>query len=194
MVSTKKWSRSISYLCRTYDNLDRGQDYITVRPVVQIGLLDYTLFPENPEFYATYKLINEKNHTIYSDKLRLSVLNLTQIDLATEEDMFYGIDKWAAFFKATTWEELKMLAENNSDINEAVCTVYQLTQDEKIRQRCLAREDYYRTQNDIKLIHERQLSAKDEVIRQKDDTIKQQDKELAQLRAQLAQFTQATEL
>ena len=59
-------------------------------------------------------------------------------------DRAYQIDRWAALFKATTWEELKMLATTNQYIEAAVSTIRQLTQEEKIRQRCEAREDYYR--------------------------------------------------
>lgn len=86
VINLHNWvERSMSYLCRTFDNLDHGEDYTNVRPAIQIGLLDYTLFPEAPEFYAIYYLMNEKTHQKYSDKLRLSVLDLTRIDLATEE-------------------------------------------------------------------------------------------------------------
>ncbi len=49
----------------------------------------------------------------------ISVLDLTNIDLATEEDKSYNIDKWASLFKAQTWEEIKMLAEKNESIDEA---------------------------------------------------------------------------
>ena len=54
-----------------------------------------------------------------SDKLRLSVLDLTHTDLATEEDKKYQLDYWASLFKSTTWEELKMLAQNNEYIEQA---------------------------------------------------------------------------
>ena len=37
-----------------------------------------------------------------------------------------------------------MYAESDEYLQEAVDTVYKLTQDEKIRQQCEAREDYYR--------------------------------------------------
>lgn len=126
--------RSTCYLYRTYSNLNRCDDYTSAKTVIQIGLLDFTFFPEHPEFYASYKLIIKKNFFVYSDKLRLSVVGLTHIDLAAEEDHRYGIDTWAFFFKAQTWEDLKMLAHNNTDFQEAVVTVYQLTQKEKIRQ------------------------------------------------------------
>lgn len=150
VINQHDWpDRSLSYLCRSFDQLEHGKAYQTSKPVIQIGILDFTLFPEHPEFYATYQLLNVNNYTKYSDKLRLSMLDLTQIKLATEKDRLYQIDYWAALFKATTWEDLKMLAENNSYIAEASATVYQLSQDEKIRLQCEAREDYYHRQAGI---------------------------------------------
>ena len=71
------------------------------------------MFPESHEFYASYKLINIKNYRKYSDRLTLNVVNLSRIELATEEDRKYHIHKWAMLFKATTWEEIKMIAEKN---------------------------------------------------------------------------------
>ena len=64
---------------------------------------DYTLFPDDPQFYATFLLMNHRSHKVYNDKFRLSVVSLSQIDIATEEDRRYQIDKWARLFKATTW-------------------------------------------------------------------------------------------
>ena len=185
VINEQNWvNRSTCYLCRTYSSLNHGDDYNTVKPVIQIGLLDFTLFPERPEFYATYKLINEKSFSVYSDKLQLSVVDLTHIELATEEDRLYRIDLWASFFKATTWEELKMLAHNNNDIQEAVATVYQLTQEEKIRQQCEAREDYYRRQNDIQRLIKKQeetIKEQGDAIRERDDTIREQGDTIRQL-------------
>ena len=150
VINLNNWQdRSLSYLARNFDHLKKGEDYQLTHPVIQIGLLDYTLFPEYPEFYSTYQFLNVKNHTLYSDKLRISVLDLSRIDLATEEDRQYQLDHWAALFKAKTWEELQMLAQNNNYFKEASETVYELTQEEQIRQQCLAREDYNRTMKGI---------------------------------------------
>lgn len=147
--------RSLSYLCRSFDSLERGQSYLDTKATIQIGLLDFTLFEQYPEFYATYQLLNVRNHRLYSDRLRLSVVDLTQIDKATEEDRAYHTDHWASLFKATTWEEIKMLAQKDEYIREASETIYHLTQEEKIRLQCEAREDYYRRQADAKLLRER---------------------------------------
>lgn len=147
VIDEANWpERSLCYLCRNFNTLNKGDDYLDVKTVIQIGLLDFTLFPDYPKFYATYQFLNVKNHSVYSDKLHLSVLNLTKIELATEEDKAHRIDHWASLFKATTWEEIKMLAQNDEYIQEASTTIYELTQEEKIRLQCEAREDYYRRQ------------------------------------------------
>jgi hypothetical protein len=147
----------LSYLCRNFNNLQSGEAYQAVKPVIQIGLLNFTLFPEHPEFYATYQLLNVKNYSLYSDKLRLSVLDLTHTDLATAEDKSWQLDYWARLFKATTWEELNMLSQNNEYMAEASATVHQLSQEERIRMECEAREDHYRTQLGIQHIMDSQI-------------------------------------
>ena len=153
VINRHNWpERSLSYLCRNFDNLHSGEDFLSVRPVIQIGLLDFTLFENHPEFYATYQFLNVKNYTLYSDKLRLSVLDLTRIDLASKEDKHYHIDYWASLFKAATWEEIKMLAQKNEFISEASATIYQLSQEEKVRLQCEAREDFYRQQKDMESV------------------------------------------
>lgn len=135
--------RSLSYVCRSFDNINKGKDYNKVLPAVQVGFLSYDLFPEYPEFCANYKIANVslKNKSyIFNDKLRICVVNLSRIELATEQDKASGIELWARVFTATTWEEIDMLAQNNEYLQEAVSGVRQLTEDEKIRQQCEARE------------------------------------------------------
>jgi len=65
-------------------------------------------------------------HRIYSDKFSLYVLDLSQIDLATEEDCFWQVDEWAKLFKATTWEEIKMIADKNEYLTETSNTLCDL--------------------------------------------------------------------
>lgn len=184
VINEHNWTdRSLSYLCRSFDHLEHNQDYRYVKPTIQIGLLNFTLFPEDPEFYATYQFLNVKNHMLYSDKLRLSVLDLTRIDLATEEDKSYHIDYWASLFKSTTWEEIKMLAQKDDVINDASSTIYQLTQEEKVRLQCEAREDYYRRQNYV----EEEFARKEAAIAEKDAAIAEKNAVLAERDAEIAE-------
>ena len=205
--------RSLSYLCRSFDNLTKGSDFIDVLPVIHVGFLDFTLFKKHPEFFATYQMMNVKNHHIYSDKLRLSVVDLSQIALATDEDKLYGIDYWAALFKATTWEEIKMLASKSEYLQEASNTVYKMTSDREIRERCQAREDYLFWERIKNNKHAKELAERDAALREKEtellhkdaviqsqeeelfhttSALREKEEELAHLRAELEALKSGT--
>jgi predicted nucleic acid-binding Zn-ribbon protein len=86
------------------------------------------------------------------------VVSLRQIELATNEDKAWKIDHWARLFKATTWEEIKMIAKKDPAFQEASETLYVMNSDEMIREQCQAREDYYWLERSRKREYERVLS------------------------------------
>ena len=142
VTNYSNWTnRSLCYLCRTFDNVQKGEDYNSTIPVTHIGFLDHDLFPDELEFYSTYMLQNVETGKIYNSKFRLSVLSLNQIKLATKEDKKWHIDEWARLFKATTWEELKMIAEKDKVYSEAANSIYVQNSDETIRAMCEARQE-----------------------------------------------------
>ena len=109
------------------------------------------------------------------------MLNLKQLDLIREEqkdDLYY----WAKLFKATTWEEIKMLAEKNDYMGETVVTLHKMTEDEKIAEQCLARERYERDTLSIYRKGIREGRAESEAI------IAEKDNEIAKLTRQLEEL------
>ena len=191
--------RSLTYLCRAFDQLQEGQDYEETLPVIHIGFTDFTLFPDNPEFYATYRMININNHSqVYSDKFTLSVIDLTQIDKATEEDKSSKIDYWARLFKAKTWEELQMVAQNDEYLQEAATHIRIANEAEIVREQCRARADAIRRERTLErdnkiLLQQKQAleaeksSLQDENASLQDENASLQD-EIASLRKQLAEL------
>ena len=150
VLNNKDWpERSLTYLCKSFDGLKTGEDYSEVMPVIHIGILDFTLFPDCPEFYAHYAMKNIINNKIYSDKLLLNVLDLTQIDIATQEDIACGLQHWAKLFKAKTWEEIQMLADGCNELEDIVDIVQEALADENIRRQCEARERYERDRTSL---------------------------------------------
>ncbi|MBO4901766.1 MAG: Rpn family recombination-promoting nuclease/putative transposase [Lachnospiraceae bacterium] len=135
--------RSLIYLCRIFDNLKSGEDYSNVLPCLHIGIIDFDLF-EDKEFYAKYRLMNVESHSVYTSKFGINVLNLRQVEQATEEDRRNKLDLWVRLFKAKTWEELKMLAETSDIAKEAAKSIYAVSEDEAIKLQCEARERYER--------------------------------------------------
>jgi hypothetical protein len=192
--------RSLNYLCRLYDDLSSGQDYIETMSAIHVGFLDFTLFEDKPEFYATFKMMNTKNSNIYSDKFALSVVDLSKIELATEEDKAYGIDQWAKLFKSTTWEELKTMATQNTVFEDVAKSMFMYSCDKDVLEQCRKVEydqkyvKHLKDENKSLKADNDELNAinnelkasnadKDKLIADKDALIAKQSAELAHLKA-----------
>ena len=84
-----------------------------------------------------------------------------------------------------------MLAQNNHYFKEASETVYELTQEERIRQQCLAREDYNRTmkgiENDFAAL-KAGLADANQQLSEKDQQLSEYQQHIQALEAQLAEY------
>ena len=184
VVKQEFWAdRALAYSARLFDNVKSGEEYATVKPVHHIGILDFKLFEGVNEFYGTYVMMNEKNHHVFSRKLAISVLDLNQIENATEEDKAYQIDYWARLFKASTWEELKVLASESEVMKDCVVTICELTADERARMQMEAREEH----NRIIRTYEHRIEGLETEVAQKDAELEQRDAEIERLKALLEQ-------
>ncbi len=184
IVDYGNWpERSLGYLCRTYDNLNKGDDYIDTKPAIHVSILDFTLFEEQPEFFATYRLLNVKNHNEYTGKFTLYVLDLSKIDLATDEDKRNQLDVWSRIFQAKTWGDLMAIATENAEFQSTVEEIDRLTADEAVRLQCEARERA--------LIHEqaikRKLNQQKTMIEDLESTVQEQADEISKLKEMLKQ-------
>ena len=70
------------------------------------------------------------------------MLELKHINLATEADKKRGLVRWASLFKATTWKEIKMLADGNPTFGKVAQELYKSNGDEMTRYACQMREEY----------------------------------------------------
>ena len=137
--------RSLLYWARAFDNLKSGEDYSKLLPTYHIGILDFTLFEDHPKFMAQYQIMDVEDQFLYSDKLCIKVLDLTQLEKAQKRsNVNKKLLKWASIFKAETLEELEQLANGEEVFEKMVVTMKKLSEDEKIRMQCEAREDYER--------------------------------------------------
>ncbi len=166
----KDWpERSLTYLCRSFDNLKTGDDYTKVLSTHHIGILNFSLPRQRKQFYSHYYITNEETQERFSDKFRLSVLDLTQTALATDYDRQCGLDLWAAAFNAATWEEFKMLSEKDPLYEKVAEAVYIYTTHKELA-------DQIRRKNELEA----------ERAREQAERAKEQE-ELAMLKKALAQ-------
>ena len=78
--------------------------------------------------------------------INLIVIELMQEELATNEDIACGIDKWVRLFKAKTWEDLKMVAQDNPYMTSTVESMYLSNTDRNILKVAREREEFLRSQ------------------------------------------------
>ena len=194
VVNRHDWpERSIGYLSRMYNNLQKGDQYIDTKPAIHVGILNFSPFEEQPIFYSRNLLMDVVQHRIYSSKFAVNVLDLSHIELETQEDKNWDLDFWARLFKAKTWEEMKMIAKDNEYFTEASNTLCDLYADFNVRERCRDREDYELEQkylHDTIAQQESMLAQKDSMLEEKDNTIAQQQNMLVQKDDMLAQQTE----
>ncbi len=192
--------RSLCYLCRAFDNLEKGASYLDVTPAHHIGILNFSLPHVQKQFYSHYFMINETTREVFSDKLRLSVLDLTQTALATEHDRQAGLTRWAAAFKATTWEEYQMLAEEDSIFKKVSDALYLISENREVAEQCRRmqeaearqkrweklEEKYAALENTI-AEKENALVEKENLIAKKDSALAEKDNALAEKDSALAE-------
>lgn len=108
------------------------------------------------------------------------MVDLTQIDNATEDDKSSKIDYWARLFKAKTWEELQMLAQNDEYLQEAATSIRIANEAEIVREQCRAREDALRRERTLERDKNR-LLAENASLQDENALLR---KQLAELQAQ----------
>ncbi len=114
-------NRTLTYVCRQVaDQVHGNFDYSKLEPVIQVSIMDYTLFPEHPRFFARYVPRDDEGYQ-YTDKLQFYVMDLTQTDAATGEQEAQGLVEWAQAFRADSWDKVHCIG--NPGIKEAVKTM-----------------------------------------------------------------------
>ncbi|MDR0656469.1 MAG: Rpn family recombination-promoting nuclease/putative transposase [Treponema sp.] len=134
----------------------RGAKYRKLAPVVSIIIMEELLVPEDEGYYNEYGLINKRTGTVFSDVLRINVLELSK--LPQSADMIPSGERplwqWGRFFQARTEEEFKMAAEQGGAIREAVDVLMEVSEDELAQMRAIEREIFLMDQASREDYHE----------------------------------------
>ena len=137
-------NRTLAYACRQVADQVQGEfDYEKLEQVVQISIMDHTLFGDHRRFFAKYELRDGEGYR-YSDRLCFLVMDLTAADEATEEERSKGLVEWADAFKAKSWNEVQRI--ENRGVKEAAKTMQMImanpTERDLIRARLDAEIDH----------------------------------------------------
>lgn len=171
-----------------YTNLKTGQDYSECKPSYHIGFVKKSPFADDEQFYSNFILMEEKTHRVYSGDFRISMINLSHVENATEEDRQSGLYDWTRLFLATEWEELVKMAQQSEVLGRAIVTLAELSEEEQIRQQCEARRKYemdeQATARKFKRLND-ELEKKNIEIQKQTDQIQMQTTQLKEKDVQL---------
>ncbi|MDO4273388.1 MAG: Rpn family recombination-promoting nuclease/putative transposase [Eubacteriales bacterium] len=134
--------RSTFYTCRMYTDLHKGDDYIKTLPCIHVGFVNESPFPDYHEFLSKYQLINCENGHIFSGDITIIMIDLSQIEQTGQEIRNTELYRWAKLLCATEWKEVLDMAKQSEAMQEAVVTLSELTEEEKIKLQCEARIIY----------------------------------------------------
>lgn len=123
-------------------------------PDIRIVFNDHTFLNLKIRITSRYDQVRRSLYFLSGNGI---VLDLAGTVPATTEDRLFHTDKWAKLFTATTWEEVRMLAKDNTGISEAASAVMELCEDEGIRRQCERREASDRQEGTFRNVYREKL-------------------------------------
>jgi predicted transposase/invertase (TIGR01784 family) len=100
VVHSKNIEQRILYnAAKQYANqLQRGEDYHLLNPVIALTLVDFTLFDEIESYLSRFQLIEKETLVKYTDDVELVFIELPKFT-KTEPELLTIEDKWLYFIK-----------------------------------------------------------------------------------------------
>jgi predicted transposase/invertase (TIGR01784 family) len=135
--------RSLYYLCKLYaDQLDSGEEYGELKPVVGIHFLDYEEFAGNPEFHFKFAFRDLRHPEVcLTDDLALHIVELPVFKREMPENVPAALTEWIRFFNNAENETEETVKQyTNTKVPKAYDALKALSADEEARLRAEARE------------------------------------------------------
>ncbi len=99
--------------------LERGQGYSRLRPVIALTIVDFVLFPERDRPFSYYQLLDREDHLPYGDDLELIFLELPKFKKSLTE-LETLADLWVFFLQNTgSLDEIPPPLTQNSNLTYA---------------------------------------------------------------------------
>ena len=140
-------NRTLYYWGRIYGReLEAGEPYQHLQPVITIDLLNYNQFPQYDAYSHTYHIANDQNHDILTNHLEMHFIELKKIHISDIKKLKRA-DRWIAYFSPRCSDpERKVLAMSDTAIKDALTYENQFTNNNALKSQYW---DYEKTMRDI---------------------------------------------
>ncbi len=91
--------RLVYYAAKTYTlQLGAAQSYITLKPVIAISILGFTLFPDKKSYKSIHKILDTKTYEHNIKEIAFAFVELPKF-IKKESELISNEDKWLYFLK-----------------------------------------------------------------------------------------------
>ena len=155
--------------------LQSGEPFSELRPVISIWMLTENLIPESPAFHHHFQLVDQENQKRLSEHCSVHVLELEKWryseTLKTE-------DQWLYFFKeAEHWEELPEII-NTPEMRQAMAVLERFSEKEANYHLYQARQNAIREEQTRQQLLENALQDKEEALQDKEEALRDKQEAL----------------
>lgn len=136
-------NRSLYYWAQLYSGqLEKGQTYGILRPVVCINFVDFVLFPDTKENHHRFMISDVKN----PDQVLTDDLQIHYVELSKEPPRESALKQWVELLENAGLEgaDMKVLFSGNQLLSDAYKEFERCTQNDQIRDLALSRERFQR--------------------------------------------------
>lgn len=127
------------------EQLKAGEDYDKLQKCIQVSILDHVLIREDDKYYRCISFCDTEIGEKYSDMLEMHILELPK--LPPEQQNETDLMQWMRFLGGKNREDLKRMAEKNSNLREAYDELDRLSADVRKRLEYEARQKAIRDKN-----------------------------------------------
>jgi len=130
--------------------LQKGDEYMGLRPTISISFLNHVLFPQSPDHHLCFHLLEDRHHFAMSEDIEFHVLELPKF-AKTPAELRSGLDFWLYFLRFAEKMDAEALAPvlQQPSILRAVEELKMLTQTDIERERYEARLKAQHDQNTL---------------------------------------------
>ena len=127
-----------------HDQLEQGQEYEALFPVISIVVARFNLFPTIPRMHNIFTLTAEgQPDCVFSDQIQIHTIELTSEKISRMPELHDELKNWFNFLSnghKKSQEEMTILTQNNSGIAVAAERYQRLCQNNELREMAIAHE------------------------------------------------------
>ncbi len=159
--------------------LDRGEKYHQLRPVVAIWMVNKNVFREATALHHRFRVRDEAGTLELSAHFEVHVLELDRWRDDPEMSLPDALLGWVRFFtEAEGWSEIPHEIDNPA-LESAMAVLIEFQNNAALNDLYRSRLDYIRTQNTMEADREEAVAAKEEALAAKEEALAAKEEALA---------------